>query len=226
MHGLGAYKGQAVMNCLEAFEANYAQGQRLFEIDLMMTQDGHIAAMHDGQEHLYGLSTSFTLAQFRSSSYKGTTPLAEDDIARLLKTKKDWFLITDVKTDNAEGLRRLCIVLDNAGVSCKKRVIPQIYNPAEMAIVEELSFDRAIFTMYRFGNAKDALVRFLNKNPRIWAVTMWADWWDEEYASVLRRHGVMGFVHTVNDNARAEELFRKGVSAIYTDHLPITRGKQ
>jgi glycerophosphoryl diester phosphodiesterase len=218
-HALGGYQGKSYLNCRECFGANYSRGYQLFEMDFVMTSDGHLAGIHDGQEKEFGLPNPFTLAQFKVSSISGTTPLADTDVAELARTHDRFYLVTDIKSDNLNGLRQLCRAYESSGVPCADRVIPQIYGPAEMPIVDEIGFKRVIFTLYRYGNRREEVLAFLDRNPKIWAVTMWADWWDAAYAGELRKRGVLGFVHTVNDRQKADRLFAEGVSGIYTDFL-------
>jgi glycerophosphoryl diester phosphodiesterase len=198
---------------------NYEKGFRLFELDLMMTADGHLAGIHDGQQKDYGLSESFSKDEFKSRSLMGTTPLVDLDIAELARTKHDWLLVTDIKTDNIKGLSVLSRIFESQNIPCADRIIPQIYDPQELGPISTLGFKRVIFTLYRYGNRRDEVIAFLDKNPSVWAVTMWADWWDANYAKALKERNVLGFVHTVNDKERAAQLFRDGVAGIYTDFL-------
>ncbi|AQT83571.1 hypothetical protein B1222_02595 [Paenibacillus larvae subsp. pulvifaciens] len=46
-HALGMVGGQDGTNSYEAFLANYKKGFRIFEVDLILTSDGKLAARHD-----------------------------------------------------------------------------------------------------------------------------------------------------------------------------------
>lgn len=46
-HAMGAVDGITSLNCLEAFEAMYSQGVRVFEADLRLTRDGQVVLRHD-----------------------------------------------------------------------------------------------------------------------------------------------------------------------------------
>ncbi len=220
-HALGAYEGKTYLNCLECFQHNYRKGHRLFEMDFLMSSEGHMVGMHDGQEAGFGLAKEFSTAQFRSSSLEGTTPLTDKDVADLAHAHADWYLITDIKSDNRPGLERLCKVFAARDLSCRARVVPQVYSGADMEIIAELGFERVIFSLYRVGNRPSEVLAVLDQYPQIWAVTMPHGWWNEAYAEELQRRGIRGFVHTVNDAERAAALFSAGVSGIYTDSLGI-----
>jgi len=218
-HALGGYQGKSYLNCRECFDSNLLKGYQLFEMGFMMTTDNHMAGIHDGQEAEFGLPASFSLSQFKSSSIQGTTPLSDIDVAELARDHRDWYLVTDIKSNNLDGLKALCRAFDTLGVSCFDRVIPQFYFPDELKILNELPFKRSIFTMYKFGNQPDQLLKLIDSYPQLWAVTMWADWWNDTYRQNLAERKVIGFVHTVNDPTKAKDLLNAGVTGIYTDFL-------
>ncbi|RYZ86350.1 MAG: hypothetical protein EOP04_14065 [Proteobacteria bacterium] len=218
-HALGGWNGATYLNCAECFESNYTSGFRYFEMDFLKTSDGAMVGIHDGQEEEFGLPSPFTLEQFKNSSIKGTTPVDETELARWMVEKSDWFLITDVKSDNLIGLRRLCEVLKNKKIDCRDRIIPQFYSPEEFAVLKEIAFNRSIFTLYRFGNDLPSVKKILSDNPAIWALTVPAAWWSPEYTNAISELGRVGFVHTINDKSEADRLLLSGVSGIYTDFL-------
>lgn len=218
-HALGGYKNAAYLNCKECFETNYALGFRYFEMDFVMSSDGYMAGIHDGQEASFGLPTPFTNSQFKTSSVAGTTRVDEDSLIELLKTNSDWFLITDIKTDNSNGLKRLCEIFKKSQIDCLSRIIPQFYDPLEFRLLDEYPFKRSIFTLYRFGNNIEAVEKALKADQRIWALTVSSDWWNEEFKSLVKRQNVASFVHTINDKAKANQYLETGVSGLYTDFL-------
>jgi glycerophosphoryl diester phosphodiesterase len=218
-HALGGWNGSSYLNCVECFESNYAAGFRYFEMDFLMTSDGAMVGIHDGQEAEFGLPNSFTLEQFKKSSIKGSTPVDESNLVNWMLTKTDWFLVTDIKSDNLRGLHRLCEVMKSQNIDCLARIIPQFYSPQEFSILEELPFNRSIFTLYRFGNDLANVRKILNENPAIWGLTVPAAWWNADYLAAIEDINRVAFVHTVNDKTEADSLLQNGVNGIYTDFL-------
>ncbi|OKP81736.1 hypothetical protein A3844_25475 [Paenibacillus helianthi] len=46
-HAMGGINGHTYTNTLEAFAANYEQGSRIFEADLLLTTDEQLVARHE-----------------------------------------------------------------------------------------------------------------------------------------------------------------------------------
>lgn len=221
-HAFGAISGHGYLDCLECFEFNYDRGFRYFEVDLFDTPDKKVVAFHDGQEKRFNLSVGFTHDQFMNASLDGYTPLDMDRIATLMKERQDWFMVTDIKTGNDAGLKRICDTLTSASLDCTDRVIPQLYAPSELPTVKSLGFKRNILTLYRYGfknaNAtKRMALEFLANNSEISALTIpWARL-DNEYASSTAALGVALYVHTLNRPVDVQMAFKNGVTGIYTD---------
>ena len=52
-HAFGGIDDKTYTNSLEAFQTNYDKGFRVFEVDLILTSDGGLAARHDWQPYRY-----------------------------------------------------------------------------------------------------------------------------------------------------------------------------
>ena len=50
-------------------------------------------------------------------------------------------------------------------------------------------------------------------------LTLWEDWWDDDYAAIANWRHIKVFTHTVNDVTAARRLLRSGVSGVYSDTL-------
>jgi glycerophosphoryl diester phosphodiesterase len=212
-HELGALDGNYYLSCRECFEHSYAQGLRYLEADLMQASDGRIVASHDGEEKRFDLPPGFTSAQFMSKKILGRyTPLDGRGLAALLKEKRDWYLIGDIKTDVRTGLIELCKELGDAGIDCRERVVPQITRPQDL-----------IYALYRSPKSVETIVKaveFAKANPEIVDVLIPLDWWDELGHTLLGdAPEVRIYVHTVNSAVQADALFAHGVTGIYTDSL-------
>lgn len=227
-HEMGAIDGNTYLSCRECFEQSYAHGQRYLEADLMQASDGKIVAMHDGEEARFGLPQGFTSTQFMSIQLLGKyTPLDGPGLAALMKEKPDWYLVTDVKTDNRAGLTELCAELDAAGIDCRERVLPQIYAEGEIAATRALGFDQVIFTLYALPDTDhtvDSAIAFAFVHPEVVAITMPIAFWNERGERLLGDPTpVPIYLHTIDDPTEEQTLFSEGVTGLYSDTLPPAR---
>lgn len=87
-------------------------------------------------------------------------------------------------------------------------------------MVDELHFPPVILTLYRIRDIPfSTVLEFVQRHPRISAMTMPISLFTEEKAAQLLAVGVQTFVHTVNDPAQACFILGQGASGIYTDVL-------
>ena len=235
-HGLGEVGGKNVLNCLEAFEENYAAGIRVFEVDLRMTSDGHVVLRHDWRAKMQeGVSeTSIpTLEEFLAAPISGKyTPLSFRDLLYLMEQHPDICIITDTKFVNEEEVtRQFRAMLDDAyetGLTYLfGRMVIQIYTPLMFKVADHLyHFPYYIFTLYNsdFDGTEDSFRQqavFCQENG-IMGITMSDYWWTDnapDYYPIASWRGIRIYVHTVNDADRANSLLASGVSGIYTDTL-------
>jgi glycerophosphoryl diester phosphodiesterase len=216
-HALGGIGNSTNTNSLEAWQANYARGCRLFEVDLRITSDGKLVAFHGPNNPV--LDQTFSHLDFLEQRVEGKyTPLDADRIAALLEEKRDWTLVTDTKGDLERSLKILCASLENRGLHCRDRVIPQIYEPAaDLEIVEAIGFPRTIFTLYRSRLEDSEIVRTARSNRRIVAVTMPPARATREMVASLSAAGVLSYVHTVNGLEAIRRVFDRQIWGVYTD---------
>ena len=227
-HEMGALDGNTYLSCRECFEHSYARGQRYLEADLMLTPDGKVVAAHNDQEARFGLSRGFTSQQFMATRLLGRyTPLDGPGLAALMKEKRDWYLIADVKTPLRPTLVELCDELAAHGVECRDRVLPQITHAEELAVTRSLGFTQVIFALYRLPLSAQTLrgaMAFASRNGDVLEVLIPLKWWKVLGPQVIGRSpAVPVYVHTVNDPAQERALFAQGVTGVYSDSLPPAR---
>ena len=235
-HGLGAVGGEAVLNCLEGFEENYAAGVRVFEVDLRMTSDGHVVLRHDWRGQLQdGVSeTSIpTLEEFLSKPINGKyTPLSFRDLLLLMERYPDVCIVTDTKFVNEEEVTRqfgamLSDAYETGLTYLFGRMVIQVYNTMMFTVVDSLHhFPYYIFTLYNsdFDGTKDGLRRKAEycREHGIMGITMSEAWWSSghpDYLSAVDEYGICLYLHTVNGADEAKAYLAAGVSGIYTDTL-------
>lgn len=110
-HGAGTIDGYRYTNSLEALDLSYAKGFRMFELDLIYTDDGHLVAAHDWD--LWRRMTKFdqeciTKEIFLAHKlYDLYTPLSMDEINQWFAQHEDAILVTDKMNSPAEMVELL-----------------------------------------------------------------------------------------------------------------------
>lgn len=218
VHALGEYNGEKYLNSLEAFEASYGKGHKVFEVDFFHTSDDKIVLFHDGHEERFGLNKGFTEKEFLASTKLGT-PLNLEAFGKLLNKYSDVRIITDVKDDNYKALKTIESELSRMGIAVSERIIPQVYNPYEFEDIKTLSFKNYIFTDYRFKKKYKEVTRFLKKYPQISALTIPVKRVGQEYKNLAKECRIDVYVHTINSADKAKEVLSWGAQGVYSDSL-------
>jgi glycerophosphoryl diester phosphodiesterase len=228
-HAMGSVDGKAYTNSYDAFMTNYKRGYRLFEVDLIMTSDGRLAAKHDWAENIQPdlhvpSGEAPTLAQFESAKIDGKyRPLSWRDVAELMKRYPDAYVITDTKETGArkakaqfESLAAEARAVDPAIL---ERVIPEIYNPTMYdAVMAVYPFPHKIYSLYQTNASADSIVAYV-KEKRFTAVAM------PVYRTIvnptllhrLNKLGTRSYVHAVNNRALMMVLRDAGAYGFYTE---------
>ena len=163
-HAGGGLPTATHTNSLAAIEAAAAHGFRLIELDFRRTREG-IALGHDP---------------------KRLSSLTLDELLRFLRQHPDISIVTDFKSDNLAGLRRLAELTGNM----RTRFIPQIYRLEEFQPTMAMGYPRPILSVYRSPNFG---WQFRANSVAVRAVTMPSRL---RYLAGLVDHPV--YLHTVN----------------------------
>lgn len=221
-HAGGSINQMTYTNSLEALNANYDKGFRFFEIDLSWTSDEELVAIHDWEDALKAnfLESDLPVSALRKNEFlklhmkSELTQLSLEDVLRWAKTKKDTYIVTDIKSDNIKAL----IEINNKFTEYKQYVIPQVYNYMEYEKASSLGYPKIILTIYRMKTDPVELLKFaLQKSP--FAVTMPWQAVQSGLAFDLYRNNVRVYAHTVNELNHFLELRKMGVFGIYTDYI-------
>ena len=99
-HAGGKLDGNVYTNSLEALNQNYANGFRIFELDIVKTSDNHFVAAHDWEhwQKITGYKENIppTLEAFKKQKIMNKyTPMTMDDINRWFSAHPDAILVTD-----------------------------------------------------------------------------------------------------------------------------------
>lgn len=229
---LGAVDGVKGLDCLEGFQAHYDAGVRVFEVDPRLTADGHVVLRRDWgddfQEQI-GPDAVPTLDEFLAAPLLGKyTPLAFVDLLGLMTERPDICVIIDTPTDSGEASTLLGAMLSEAhalGLSYLfDRIAVQVYSPEHYAAVDNVHhFPCYLYMLYYEGfdqnwRTFESKAAFCEEKG-ISGLVIWADWWDPDFASIARTHGVSVLSHNVNTLRAARWLLGSGVQCVYTDTL-------
>lgn len=220
-HGGGLLEGTAITNSLDALTSNQSRFG-LIEIDLNWTTDGELVCLHDWEE-------SFA---FRFGDPKGPVDLATfrnlltqtpdrpqncdlETLAAWLRANPGPRVVTDIKTDPVKALS----LISQRNPDLLPRFVPQAYQPEEIAQLRALGYPKVIWTLYRFGSDREAILQAA-KAYQPSAITMPVE---------MARSGLLAqlsseldlplYVHTVNDKAQVACLQTMGATGIYSDAL-------
>lgn len=218
-HAGGAIYGYRYTNSLEAIEESYKNGFKLIEIDFQWTSDDKVVAMHDWfdmVERLFMIeSRVLSLEEFKSlDTFHDLTLMDLENIAKWVKTKKDVFIVTDMKRDN---LRFLKLLAENHQ-DIKKQIIPQIYHIEEYLPVKEMGYNNIILTLYESNYTDDEIIKFIEGN-KVFAITMSIERGYTKLPGLLKEKGIRTYIHTVNNLCMFEELYKNGITGMYTDYF-------
>lgn len=222
-------------HCLEAFQHRYLQGYRVFEADLVLTQDGHLVARHDWQPYLYEYlmqdlpedrkGERLTREEFKSLPIlKRYTPLDFEDICRLMRDHPDMYLITDTRAVESDVIRQQFTVLAETArridPAILDRIIPQLYHERMLEEVRAIhEFKSYVYTLYQ-THATDAEVVWFAYRNGIRAVVMSEQRYTPKLVEQLQEKGIMTYLHTLNDPVVMAKYFQQGVHGFYSDRTP------
>ena len=235
-HGMGAIGGLETPNCLEAFQAQYEAGVRVFEADLRLTRDGRVVLRHDWWPDAWQEGIDWaripTLEKFKAEKILGEyTPLSFQDLLLLMEQYPDICVITDTKfVDSDVFFIQFDSMLADAhelGLTYLfDRMFIQVYSGNMRTAVNNIyPFPHYIYTLYQDeepfkGTTADFRKKAAYSQERgIEGITMSSYWWKPEYAAIAEEYGLKLYVHTVNKAETAQKMLDAGVAAIYSDSL-------
>lgn len=112
-HAGGIINGYKYTNSLEALNHNYANGFKLFELDILKTSDNHFVAVHDWKSWKTATeflgSTPPTKAKFMQHKlHKQFSPMDINAINKWFSSNEDAILVTD-KINDPAGFSRFFV---------------------------------------------------------------------------------------------------------------------
>ncbi len=165
-HAGGAYNDIAYSNSLEALDANYNKGRRVFEIDFLVTTDNKIVLGHDPFK---GDMTAQEYLSVRTET--GLTRMGLDDLLLWLDIHKDAQIITDTKNDFEVFF---AIFIDSVPKDVVQRnFIFQTYNFDQLDNLNNLQEQyRLILTIYKMRTSDEYLIKHFQHRQYSYALTI------------------------------------------------------
>lgn len=226
-HAGGGIAGKVYTNSLEAFEASYRNGHRLFEVDLSITADGRLVARHGWQDP-YGQPFNagegpMGYKQFMESRYYGEyTPLDFTGVLQLLKEYEDVFLILDGKVSSAADTERLYekvgAALEKSGSKVMNRLIPQMFYKKDIKILRQLGFQDIVYVVGREAYSFESIATFCSEHG-IRVVSLSANRTEEEFVKELAKNDIEVYMYTFNDVEKMKPYLEMGARGFFTDFL-------
>jgi glycerophosphoryl diester phosphodiesterase len=211
-------------NSLEALENCYRNGKRFCEIDLQETSDGLLICGHgDDSELVYGtgLPTTASGADFLNCRIYGEfTPLSAEGLASFMRGHPDFYVVTDVKTDNLRVCRRLA----EAFPDLRGRLIVQIQLPEEYETLQELGFPFILYPIFKTPDGQRGLLHLASfaRNHELLALILPNGYYSPDSKLFLAEKliGTPFVLHTLNDDWEIAYYLRNRLAfAVYTDRI-------
>lgn len=227
-HGGGKIDKNLKTNSLEALELNYEKGIKYFELDLNLTSDGKIVAVHDwlSWKDKSGFTgkippTSNEFLQIKIN--QKYTPLDEEKIVKWFIKNKDAFLVTD-KLDN------LNLIL-NKFKKIDQRLLIELFTEKSIDSALKLNFENILITqriLWRNNYSIEYLNSLANRSvsPHGFSVSREAIYNNYKFFEHAKKLGFKIYVYGVNeDKFSTNEQYllcnlHYYIDGVYADNLP------
>lgn len=225
-HALGEIGGSTYTNSREAFETNYAQGFRTFELDIVTALNGEAICAHNDEGTIP--DGDYFLLHPIWGGGGDYTPMRFSDLCLLMKRYPDVWIVTDTKYTQPEQIRPEFQAMVDAACSVGAldvldRLVVQIYHEDMYALTQEIyPFSSYIFTLYQRWDETEAefaqLCAWCRENS-LPNVAIWHYLDSDAIRETARANGLDLYIYVVNDLTKAKDRLEKGVRGIYTDQL-------
>lgn len=231
-HALGGIDDKIYTNSKEAMEYSYSMGNRLMEVDLVLTSDKQLVARHRWNNDLgddFSDENTPDLDTYLSSKIFGTyTPVDIRTIILFAMEHPDVYYITDIKSYKNEMVDILSIIEETSKelgfTDFTKRFIIQVYNYENYQLVNPVfQFENYIFTLYRMvdvfeDNGINQVLQFC-VDHQIKVITIPKKYITEEIAKQAKENDILIYVNTINSRKEMLKLRLMGVNGVYTDFI-------
>ena len=213
LHAGGFYNQKTHTNSIKSFEKN-GKYLKYLEVDFQLTKDNKLICKHDINKK------TITYEDFLIENKKKKVKECDySSLSKWLKKNPDKIIITDLKTNNLEGLK----FIKNNFENFHKNFYPQIYEPKNYELVKNMGYENIIWTLYRYGVEDEDFDKIINivKNKKFFAITMPSNLAYNGLAKKIKEEtDTKVLVHTINFRREVAKLiFLYGVTDVYTDYV-------
>jgi glycerophosphoryl diester phosphodiesterase len=202
-HAGGAINGYTYTNSLEALNLSYSKGCKLFELDIIETSDGKLAAAHDWAHYKwivdYPNSTDEPMSEEEFMSYKiynQLSPLSEQAIEDWFEEHKDAILVTD-KINSPQKIAQ-------SFPSFKDRIIMELFSWD--AVEEAISVDIIPMPSENLVFGTSGIEKkLLDMHIEFIAISRWHIDGNKGFLKRLKEQGLKTYVFHVNYESGKDE---------------------
>lgn len=180
-HAMGGINDKAYTNTKDAFIANYEQGTRIFEADLLLTSDDELVARH---EWTTGMSKKLGQQEVLPPDKQGEvlthdevmnspvlelySPLDIEKIVNLMEIYPDTYIVTDTKElEPQQVTKQFQLIVEAAqkkDPALLERIVPQIYSREMLEVVKQVyDFPEIIYTLYQTEDSDEVVIEFVKQ---------------------------------------------------------------
>lgn len=234
--------GHAPEHTMPAYELGKEMNGDYFEIDLQLTKDGHIVAMHDDYidrvSEYSGKVDSYTLEELKQidigswfnrkypqrakDEYKNQNVLTLEEIIDEFGTDINYYIEIKKSKDSDKIIEKLLNVLEEYDLIPKRKnsgqVVIQSFYPEYLLEIHELEPNIPLVQLIRYRKRATISKEKLETIQK-YAVGIGLNHrrLSKRYVRKVREAGLLIHPYTVNKKSRMKKLIRWGVTGIFTD---------
>lgn len=246
LHALGGMNGtDSYTNSIDALEKNYADGYRLFEVDVNLTSDHKVVLVHGWNKKDYKQRIGMENYNQEKADEKGRYVPDYDEFMQFrimgkykassfgelmdfMRKHRDMYVMIDVGNRTYDDTCDIYQAMVDAADS-DDRVLQRLIvggHTKDMISAVKSTYDFSLYNLYFAAESKrepdltapEDFIAYCDEND-ITSFSVAGSVYTQEVASVLDKSDLICYVFTVNDAAEAEKFFNMGVEITGTDFL-------
>lgn len=209
-HAGGGLQGMSYLNCCEAPNIYYEQGNRVFEFDIQRTIDHQYICAHDDLKLLKDEWLGHTIdARFH--------PMSMDKVFDYIKKHKDIKVIFDFKSEDIGGFAQFVYenLVDDEDL---RRIVIQVFNEYDAVAVQAIYPFKMLYVLMMNTNYIEAINICLKYNIGAVSISMKAmderDGW-----KIFDEYKICTFAYTVNNVGESIKCRDNNITGIFSDFL-------